>query len=391
MQHYLLPKKRQQVDGPINTCGASEKDSGDCDGENADTTSAGPQPQEGTTHTQDEKLPPGPKDLSQLPDSGPTCPDLKRYPVTEYSSQSRSFKKNWHDHHSWLEYSVAQDAAFCFACRLFSHIHFTYQNEAKRGHREGSQSNNRGNFLELLDMISRYDEIMKKKLSGPGNAKYTHHDIQNELLDIIVGMIGKNISKEVMKAEHFALIVDETKDVSKQEQLFIVAAEEFFVTIQKLHKFFSTLVVHEEFLKVQKLEPVNQHIKLKRLSETRWACQHAACLAVERTLSAILTTLKRLVERDNVHRAPESKGLCILLDQQFVISLVAIEKLLLMTKQLSDHLQSPNLQLASAEDLVQFVVSGFSEMRTEASWIELEESAEDICKEVRIHTETLYS
>ncbi|XP_076315943.1 zinc finger MYM-type protein 1-like [Tachypleus tridentatus] len=291
------------------------------------------------------------------------------------------------------------------------------QNEAQRGHREGSQSDNRDNFLELLDMTSKYDEIAKKKLSGPGNAKYTHHDIQNELLDIIAGMIRKDISKEVMEAEHFALMVNETKDVSKQEQLSNVvrylhqqnlhekfldftAAEgldanpllkkimatlakcgidhnacigqcydgaavmsghisdvqerfrrevsqavyvhcyshrltivlvdcvpnvqtvaEFFVTIQKLYKLFSTSVVHEEFLKVQKeLEPVSEHIELKRLSDTRWACQHAACLAVKRTLPDIVTTLKRLVKGNNVHRATESMGLCILVDQQFVIS-----------------------------------------------------------------------
>ncbi|XP_076329972.1 zinc finger MYM-type protein 1-like [Tachypleus tridentatus] len=171
-----------------------------------------------------------PTDLSQLPDCGPTCPDLKRYPTTEYSGQSRSFNKNWRDQHSWLEYPVTQDAAFCFAYRLFSHTHFSKtekfftnegfrnwkkattslkshdnsaehkfamqtwaefksqetkdariqhaldashtktveenrhyiravidallytacQNEAQRGHREDSQSDNRGNFLELL-------------------------------------------------------------------------------------------------------------------------------------------------------------------------------------------------------------------------------------------------
>ncbi|XP_076330047.1 zinc finger protein 862-like [Tachypleus tridentatus] len=148
----------------------------------------------------------------------------------------------------------------------------------------------------------------------------------------------------------------------------VQAPAEFFVTIQKLYKFFSTSVVDEECLKVQnELEPVNQHIKLKRLSDIRWACQHAACLAVKRTLPAIVTTLKRLVEGDNVHRATKSKGLCIFLDQQFLTSLVAIAKLLLMTKQLSDHLQSPHLQLASVKDLVQSVISGLSEMGTEAA------------------------
>ncbi|XP_076314932.1 uncharacterized protein LOC143227363 [Tachypleus tridentatus] len=369
----------------------SEEDSGDRDSENADTTSAGPQPQEGTTHTQGEKLPPGPKDLSQLPYNDPTCPDLKRYPATEYSSQSRSFNKNWRDQHSWLEYSVTQDAPFCFA---------SCQNEAQRDHREGSQSDNRGNFLELLNMISGYDEIVKKKLSGSSNAKYTYHDIQNELLDIIAGIIRKDISKEVMEAEHFALMVDKTKDVSKQEQLSIVnwsalasvmtelqssqgtsvayrrgyvycyahrlnlvlvdcvhnvqAAAELFVTIQKLYKFLSTSVVHEEFLKVQKeLEPVNQHI-VEATVRYKMGLPTCCLSGCEKNIPAIVTTLKHLVEGDNVLGATESKGLCILLDQQFVTTLVAIDKLMLMTKQLSDHLQSTDLQLASAEDLVLF-------------------------------------
>ncbi|XP_076348043.1 zinc finger MYM-type protein 1-like [Tachypleus tridentatus] len=399
MQHYLLPKKRHRVDGFTNTCGASEEDRGDRD---------------------------GPKDLSQLPDSGPTCPDLKRYLATEYSGQSRSFNNNWHDQHSWLEYSVTQDAAFCFAYRFFSHTHFSkieksfthegfrnwkkattllkshdnsaehkfvmqtwaefklqktkdariqhaldashakiveekrhyiravidallytaYQNEAQRGHREGSQLDNRGNFLELLDMISRYDDIVKKKLSGPGNAKYTHHDIQNELLDIIAGMIRKDISKEVMKAEHFALMVDKTKDVSKQEQLSI--------GVRYLHQ----QSLHEELLDFTAAEGLDADSLLKKIMETLAKCgiDYNVCIGQCYDGAAVMSghisgveekfrrevsqavyvhcyahrlnlvlvdcvhnvqdaaEFFRLVEGDNVHRTTESKGLCVLLD-----------------------------------------------------------------------------
>ena len=42
-----------------------------------------------------------------------------------------------------------------------------------------SEADNRGNVLELLHMISRHDNIVKTKLFGPDNSKYTHHDIQN--------------------------------------------------------------------------------------------------------------------------------------------------------------------------------------------------------------------
>ena len=66
---------------------------------------------------------------------------------------------------------------------------------------KGSEADNRGNVLELLHMISRHDNIVKTKLFGPDNSKYTHHDIQNELLAIIAGAIRKDISNEVLEAE----------------------------------------------------------------------------------------------------------------------------------------------------------------------------------------------
>ncbi|XP_076356908.1 zinc finger MYM-type protein 1-like [Tachypleus tridentatus] len=117
-------------------------------------------------------------------------------------------------------------------------------------------------------MISRYDEIVKRKLSGPGNAKYTHHDIQNELLDITAGMIRKDISKEVMEAEHFALMVDETKDVSKQEQLSIV--------VKYLHQ----QSLHEEFLDFTTAEGLDANSLLKKILESLAKCgiDHNACI-----------------------------------------------------------------------------------------------------------------
>ena len=82
------------------------------------------------------------------------------------------------------------------------------------------------------------------------------------------------------------------------------------------------------------------------------------------------------MEGNNAHRAMEAKTLCIQMNHQFVASLVTMEKLLLVTKKLSDHLQSPELQLASAEDFVQSVVFTLSDMRTEDAWKELEGAVE---------------
>ena len=58
------------------------------------------------------------------------------------------------------------------------------QGVAQRGHREDDGSGNRGNFVELLSVIGQFDKtVAKKKIEdNPGNAKYTPHDIQNEIM-----------------------------------------------------------------------------------------------------------------------------------------------------------------------------------------------------------------
>ena len=62
---------------------------------------------------------------------------------------------------------------------------FAFQEIALRGHRE-VHSKNRGNFLELLDLASNHDSVMKTKLHDwPKNAVYTSHGIQDELLHIL--------------------------------------------------------------------------------------------------------------------------------------------------------------------------------------------------------------
>ena len=64
------------------------------------------------------------------------------------------------------------------------------------------------------------------------------------------------------------------------------------------------------------------------MGPTRWACQLSACLAVKKTLPAIVETLKLIINGANVPRATEGRSLSILLDHRFVVNLIVIEKLL---------------------------------------------------------------
>ena len=92
-----------------------------------------------------------------------------------------------------------------------------------RGHRESSESMNRGNFLELLHLVAKHDSVVQQRFSNsPKNAIYTSPDIQNDLIHIMASMVRSKICSEVKKAFYYSILADETKDCSKMEQLSIV-------------------------------------------------------------------------------------------------------------------------------------------------------------------------
>nr|KAJ0219854.1 hypothetical protein LSAT_V11C200077800 [Lactuca sativa] len=99
----------------------------------------------------------------------------------------------------------------------------TFQACALRGHDETPNSKNRGNFLQLLKLLASYnDEVANVTLENvPYNSKYTSGDIQKEILSIIANKVRKHIRSEVGDS-YFCVMVDESRDESKKEQMAIV-------------------------------------------------------------------------------------------------------------------------------------------------------------------------
>ena len=94
---------------------------------------------------------------------------------------------------------------------------------ALRGHDESDVSLNKGNFREILEVVAKHDPIVKQRLEqGPQNATYLSPAVQNMLLCIMGDMLRKRISEGVQKAGFFSLLADESKYVSKKEQLAIL-------------------------------------------------------------------------------------------------------------------------------------------------------------------------
>lgn len=100
------------------------------------------------------------------------------------------------------------------------------QDIAQRGHREqkvDDESVNRGNFLEIMELIAKHNPRFAQKLVQiPQNAKYTSPLLQNEIINILAEMVRDEITDEVKEAGEFSVMADETKDVSKKEQISLV-------------------------------------------------------------------------------------------------------------------------------------------------------------------------
>ncbi|XP_075499077.1 uncharacterized protein LOC142537446 [Primulina tabacum] len=91
-----------------------------------------------------------------------------------------------------------------------------------RSHDESSNSSNRGNFLEFLDVVALYnDELSDAIHKAPKNAKYTCHDIQKQILHMFSVRV-KNVIREEIADSKYCIVIDEARDESKREQISIV-------------------------------------------------------------------------------------------------------------------------------------------------------------------------
>ncbi|CAF3062789.1 unnamed protein product [Rotaria socialis] len=90
---------------------------------------------------------------------------------------------------------------------------------ALRGHREDEESENKGNLLELLELRSFDNDLIKSKLKS---LQYTHHSIQNELLCLMHDNILSQIVFQIKSATYFSIMMDESVDISRHEQVSLV-------------------------------------------------------------------------------------------------------------------------------------------------------------------------
>lgn len=96
------------------------------------------------------------------------------------------------------------------------------QGLAFRGHDETEESNNRGNFLELLKWLAGNNEDVNKVVlnNAPGNCILTSPRIQKQVIRCCSMETTSCILKE-LGDEHYAILADESSDISHKEQLVV--------------------------------------------------------------------------------------------------------------------------------------------------------------------------
>lgn len=95
-----------------------------------------------------------------------------------------------------------------------------------RGSNQRIGSNQNGNYLGTLELLSEYDPLLSTHISqygnkGRGRASYLSANICDEFTFLIAQRIEKQILTELKDAKYYALSVDSTPDVSHTDQMAI--------------------------------------------------------------------------------------------------------------------------------------------------------------------------
>jgi hypothetical protein len=120
-------------------------------------------------------------------------------------------------------------------------LYLARQGQSFRGHDEEE-----GNFKQLLRLRSADSAVLSEWLNGSQRNKWTSHDVQNELLRIMSHAVIRNIVRCVTESRFFAVIGDESTDISGMQQ--------FSITLRHVtHQF----AVREDFIGLYEVEQAN--------------------------------------------------------------------------------------------------------------------------------------
>ena len=128
-----------------------------------------------------------------------------------------------------------------------------YLLEVIRCHNSIQGHDGNDNFIQLLRLLSTNDKNILYHLEGRIGHKYTHNEVQNEILDIMAVLTLQALKlKTIRERRFFSIIADEGTDVSNKEQLSFcprsvnesLNASEEFISFYQLENIKSDIIEH---------------------------------------------------------------------------------------------------------------------------------------------------
>lgn len=137
--------------------------------------------------------------------------------------------------------------------RLVASVQYLAQQSlAFRGISDKLYEKNNGNFLKLIEMLAKFDPVMKDHLHRATTTKKRHYlskTIQNELIECLATSVTDYISDAVEKSIYFSIMVDCTSDLAHVEQTSIILRYVSLCPIQNKFKiderFLSLSAIHD--------------------------------------------------------------------------------------------------------------------------------------------------
>jgi hypothetical protein len=127
---------------------------------------------------------------------------------------NRKFQANWYSKFSWLEYEISRDAAFCFICKQYRTIENEkcafkltdfndWHNAIKSFSVHENTESHKTNTIRLLNRI-----IIEKNGVKSCASQFE-----------FINLISKQIIISNLPSKFYAIICDETMDLSRKEML----------------------------------------------------------------------------------------------------------------------------------------------------------------------------
>ncbi|CAB4031166.1 zinc finger MYM-type 1-like, partial [Paramuricea clavata] len=119
-----------------------------------------------------------------------------------------------------------------------------------------------------------------------------------------------------------------------------------------------------------------------KLSDTRWACRADSITAIYNTFEAVIATLKEVREKEKKpHIAAEAKGLLQnIYNFEFILALEVLKKVLLLSKGVSDKLQSEDLDVVTGCERVTDLLASIRALQCEPKFEAFWESTLQKCR-----------